>query len=72
LIHRDLKPQNILVESWEEGKVKVCDFGLSKIVKNADMTANESHVAGTPAYAAPELSAASHTNKVDIWSFGMM
>jgi serine/threonine/tyrosine protein kinase RAD53 len=31
--HRDLKPGNILVESLEEGRVKVCDFGLSKVFK---------------------------------------
>jgi len=70
VIHRDLKPQNILVENWEEGKVKVCDFGLSKVSKpNMEMTAN---TGGTPRYAAPELDSKNHTNKVDVYSFAMI
>eukprot|EP01119_Soliformovum_irregulare_P025244 TRINITY_DN92_c0_g1_i1.p1 TRINITY_DN92_c0_g1~~TRINITY_DN92_c0_g1_i1.p1 ORF type:complete len:860 (+),score=217.89 TRINITY_DN92_c0_g1_i1:181-2580(+) len=70
LIHRDLKPGNILVESWDEGRVKVCDFGLSKIkATDTTMTVN---MFGSPAYAAPELNKPTHTNKVDTFSFAVI
>ncbi len=60
------------MESIEEGKVKVCDFGLSTITRNKDdgqMTAN---TYGSPAYAAPELPTPNHTDKVDVFSFAIM
>lgn len=31
IVHRDLKPENIL---YNKGKIKICDFGLSKIISN--------------------------------------
>lgn len=69
LIHRDLKSHNLLVdENW---KVKVCDFGLSRIVEqtlSATMTA-----CGTPCWTAPEvLRNARYTEKADIYSFGIV
>jgi len=69
IIHRDLKPENILVDTWREGKVKVCDFGLSKIGRD-DKNPNET--LGTPQYAAPELSSESHDKKVDVFSFSIV
>ncbi len=81
VVHRDLKPGNILVENVDEGRVKVCDFGLSKVKtlcysRSQVLTSNNSTITttsyGTPAYAAPELSTPTHTNKVDVYSFGMM
>jgi len=71
VIHRDLKPANILVESWEEGKVKVCDFGLSKVVRKTEKK-EENEALGSPQYAAPELAADNHDNKVDVFSFGII
>jgi serine/threonine protein kinase len=35
ITHRDLKPGNILVDNLEEAKVRICDFGLSKVFCNA-------------------------------------
>lgn len=70
LLQRSL--YNILqIESREEGKVKVCDFGLSKVIRPQDthMTAN---LGGSPVYAAPELNSTTHTNKVDVYSFAIM
>eukprot|EP01117_Protostelium_nocturnum_P009566 TRINITY_DN3411_c0_g2_i2.p1 TRINITY_DN3411_c0_g2~~TRINITY_DN3411_c0_g2_i2.p1 ORF type:complete len:714 (-),score=214.05 TRINITY_DN3411_c0_g2_i2:702-2843(-) len=70
IIHRDLKTHNLLVdENW---KVKVCDFGLSKILEvQAEfqlMTA-----CGTPSWSAPEILRNEHyTEKVDIYSFGIV
>jgi len=71
LIHRDLKPGNILVEDWEAGKVKVCDFGLSKIKKPDEKTMTID-MFGSPAYAAPELNSVNHSNKVDVFSFAII
>lgn len=78
VIHRDLKPANVLIESWLEGKVKVCDFGLSKVGKKQTgiKKSNEEepeNALGSPQYAAPELNSnPDHTNKVDVFSYGLI
>ncbi|ESQ42638.1 hypothetical protein EUTSA_v10013669mg [Eutrema salsugineum] len=48
--HRDLKPQNLLLDS--KGNLKVSDFGLSAVPKSGDML---STACGSPCYIAPEL-----------------
>jgi serine/threonine protein kinase/Tol biopolymer transport system component len=74
VIHRDLKPGNIKITP--EGKVKVLDFGLAKVVggEAADQhsTITEpGRVIGTPAYMSPEQARGQATDKrCDIWSFG--
>lgn len=70
VIHRDLKPANILIESWDEGKVKVCDFGLSKVRKTE--AKEEMEALGSPQYAAPELNTDTHDNKADVFSFAII
>jgi serine/threonine protein kinase len=52
IIHRDIKPGNILVSS--DGTVKITDFGLAQIAVAPTLT-SEGMVVGTPAYLAPEL-----------------
>lgn len=70
IIHRDLKSHNLLVdENW---KVKVCDFGLSKILEaQSDFTTMTA--CGTPSWTAPEiLRNEKYTEKADVYSFGIV
>ena len=54
LIHRDLKPQNILIKKDEEGfyRVKICDFGTCQAFKIGDI---QNKVVGSAFYIAPEV-----------------
>lgn len=69
VIHRDLKPQNLLIIN---SKIKICDFGVSKIKTRDQLTL--SRVAGTPTFMAPEMIEQNEfiTEKVDIWSLGII
>ncbi|CAN4087278.1 unnamed protein product [Withania somnifera] len=69
IVHRDLKSANCLVNKrWT---VKICDFGLSRIMTNAPM--RDSTSAGTPEWMAPELIRnETFTEKCDIFSFGVI
>eukprot|EP01083_Nonionella_stella_P278823 948278_1 len=66
IIHRDVKPSNILHHA--SGIFKLADFGHSKDVKHS---LAKSWDVGTPLFIAPEIGKdISYDNKVDIWSFG--
>lgn len=52
ILHRDLKPQNILVT--QDGIPKVADFGLAKLLSDGDEETRTGDVLGTPGYMAPE------------------
>ncbi|KAG5155131.1 hypothetical protein AAZX31_05G148400 [Glycine max] len=66
--HRDLKPQNILVDPLTH-QVKICDFGSAKVLVKGE--ANISHICSL-FYRAPELmfGATEYTTSIDIWSAG--
>ncbi|MDP2345743.1 MAG: protein kinase [Deltaproteobacteria bacterium] len=74
VLHRDLKPQNILIGKGDA--VKIVDFGLAKPEGGeADLTRTKSSLAGTLAYLAPEYASASagrrqHTQVSDLWALG--
>uniref|UniRef100_A0A0E0C5Y0 non-specific serine/threonine protein kinase n=1 Tax=Oryza meridionalis TaxID=40149 RepID=A0A0E0C5Y0_9ORYZ len=69
IVHRDLKSANCLVNKhWT---VKICDFGLSRVMTDSPMTDNSS--AGTPEWMAPELIRNEpFTEKCDIFSLGVI
>lgn len=69
IIHRDLKPKNILL-SDDKKKVKLCDFGLSKITSGLPRI---NTICGSPLYMAPEiLNQKEYDNKIDMWSVGII
>jgi serine/threonine protein kinase len=75
VVHRDIKPENILVERG--GRVKVLDFGLSKLVgKDPDrpLLTRSDQVMGTPHYMAPEQweKPLSVDHRADIYSLGVV
>ncbi|WVZ12669.1 hypothetical protein V8G54_017199 [Vigna mungo] len=70
IIHCDIKPQNVLLDSSYTAKIS--DFGLAKLLIK-DKTRTNTNARGTVGYMAPEwLKNAPVTTKVDIYSFGVM
>jgi eukaryotic-like serine/threonine-protein kinase len=72
IVHRDVKPENVLLT--DDGRVKVADFGLARAVTNASSTATSGGVLiGTVSYIAPELvSDGSADARSDVYSAGVL
>lgn len=67
IIHRDIKPQNIIIS--KEGKVKVADFGIAKAATSNTVT---SHAMGSVHYTSPEQARGGFSDaKSDIYSIGI-
>jgi serine/threonine-protein kinase len=53
VIHRDVKPTNLLVQ--HDGAVKICDFGIAKVMQSTEFTLTQAGMAvGTPEFMSPE------------------
>ncbi len=69
VIHRDIKPGNMILSS--SGRVKITDFGLSKTEKGGLQITGARHITGTPYYIAPEQARGETTDfRADIYSLG--
>ena len=67
IIHRDIKPQNIIIS--KEGKVKVTDFGIARAATSDTITSN---VMGSVHYTSPEQARGGYSDeKSDIYSLGI-
>ena len=70
IIHRDIKPQNVLVHA--EGHVKVADFGIARVAGSNTLTKNDS-VMGSVYYFSPEQArGAQVTESSDLYSVGVV
>ncbi len=70
MVHRDIKPQNILIDA--EGRAKLTDFGISRQLEQDGMTAT-GRVLGTTDYVAPEQAMGRKVDpRTDIYSLGVV
>ncbi|MDO9454744.1 Stk1 family PASTA domain-containing Ser/Thr kinase [Nocardioides sp.] len=72
LIHRDVKPENVLIS--DDGRVKVADFGLAKAVSaDTQHTATQGVLIGTVSYLAPELVIDGRADeRADVYAAGVL
>jgi hypothetical protein len=70
VVHRDLKPQNIMLD--DDGRVKVMDFGIARL-SDADTLTEEGDMLGTVAYMSPEQAAGRRVGPAtDVYSAGVV
>ncbi|GHO50037.1 serine/threonine protein kinase [Ktedonospora formicarum] len=70
VLHRDVKPSNILLRP--DGYAYLADFGLAKAKIDADTSSNVNTTVGTPEYMAPEQSNGISDYRSDIYSLGII
>src|SRR5690349_240583 len=71
VVHRDLKPRNILVT--QEGRVKLLDFGVAKLLDAVSPNTEQTSAPLTPDYAAPEqLTGQPITTATDVYALGVV
>ena len=71
LVHRDVKPENLLVDG--EGRVRVTDFGLARATASANVTFDDGTLVGSPHYLSPEaVQGDPLTPAADVYALGVI
>ncbi|MCX7803593.1 MAG: protein kinase [Planctomycetota bacterium] len=71
IVHRDIKPGNIMID--RHGTVKVTDFGLARATGDLQNVTLPGYVVGTPAYMSPEQASGGHVDcRSDMYSLGVV
>jgi predicted Ser/Thr protein kinase len=71
IVHRDLKPENVLIST--QGKTKILDFGVSKLLDDSMHLTGTGSMVGTPAYMSPEQVRGEAVDaRSDIYALGAM
>lgn len=71
IIHRDIKPQNVLMDS--RGEVKLMDFGIARMTEAAEALTSAGLIVGTPHYMSPEqVQARPLDARSDVYSMGVL
>jgi len=71
LIHRDIKPQNMLLRA-EDDRLLLADFGIAKLLREASSAQSRSAIVGTLAYMAPEQFQGQTSPAVDVYALGCL